>query len=71
MFQHLFLDHPRSVQESYGAHALFAVRFAGKLFLAAGAASLHALIPCLCKKTASRLVAELYEKTRNRGVAAE
>lgn len=67
MLTRLFLDHPRSVDESYGEHAAFAFRFSATLFAAAGAALVHALIPCLFEKTASRIVARLYERTKNRG----
>ena len=35
--------------------------------LAAGAASVHALIPCLFEKTASRMIADMYARTHNRG----
>ena len=63
----VFRDHPRSVDETYGEHAAFAGRFSARLFLAAGAAAVHAVIPCLFEKTASRMVAELYEQTSNRG----
>ena len=37
------------------------------LFAAAFAALVHALIPALFEKTASRLVRGLYERTHNRG----
>ncbi len=65
----VFLDHPRSVDETYREHAAFAGRFSARLFLAAGAAAVHAVIPCLFEKTASRMVAELHERTANRGRA--
>lgn len=67
MINRIFLDHPGSVDESYFEHAAFAAKFSGKLFLAAGAAAVHAVIPCLFEKTASRITAELYAKTHNRG----
>lgn len=67
MFTRVFLTHPRSVDESYAAHAVFAGGFALRLFLAAGAALVHAVIPCLFEKTASRMIAEMYAKTHNRG----
>lgn len=67
MFAKLFLAHPRAVDESYLEHLAFAGWFALKLATAAGAALLHALIPACCEKTASRIIAELYERTRNRG----
>lgn len=63
----LFLDHPRSVGESYTQHAVFAASFSARLLVAGLAALIHAFIPALFEKTASRIVAELYEKTRNRG----
>ena len=65
--RNLFLTHPRSVDESYGEHMAFAGRFSGKLFLAAGAALVHAVLPFLFEKTASRMIAEMYERTKNRG----
>ncbi|GAB5471645.1 MAG: DUF6356 family protein [Rhodospirillales bacterium] len=71
MLSRLFLSHPRSVEESYLEHLLFAGRFGATLLLAAGAALLHALLPFCCEKTASRMVAQLYHQTRNRGVPAE
>ena len=63
----LFLTHPQSVDESYVEHMAFAGRFSGKLFLAAGAALVHAILPFAYEKTASRLIAEMYAKTHNRG----
>lgn len=67
MITRVFLDHPRSVEESYFEHLVFAARFSGIMFGAAGAALVHALIPCLFEKTASRIVAKMYAKTHNRG----
>jgi len=67
MIRRLFLDHPGSVDESYFEHSVFALRFAGLLFLAAGAALIHAVIPAACERTASRIVAQLYARTHNRG----
>ena len=67
MIDRVFLDHPRKVDESYLEHAVFAAGFAGRLMLAAGAAVVHALIPCLFERTASRIVADLYQRTHNRG----
>ena len=63
----LFLTHPRSVDESYAEHMAFAGRFSGKLFLAAGAALVHAVLPFAFEKTASRMIAEMYARTKNRG----
>ena len=67
MLTRVFLEHPRHVDESYTEHAVFAARFSGRLFVAAFAAAIHAVIPCLFEKTASRITAELYQRTHNRG----
>ncbi len=58
----VFLDHPASVNESYGQHMRFALGFAGSLALAAGAALVHALIPALCETTASRILRRLHAR---------
>lgn len=67
MIARIFLDHPAKVEETFLEHMAFALKFAGLLFLAAGAALVHALVPCLFEKTASRIIAKLYERTHNRG----
>jgi len=67
----LFLSHPRSVDESYFEHLAFAARFAGLLVAAAGAALVHAILPFMFERTASRIVAKLYARTHNRGVSAD
>ena len=67
MFKQVFLDHPASVDETYGQHLRFAIGFAATLFVAGAAALIHAVIPCLFEKTASRKVAALYVRTHNRG----
>ena len=66
MFGRLFLDHPRSVDESYFDHLLFAGGFALRLLGAGAAALVHALVPCLFEKTASNMIAKMYAKTSNR-----
>ncbi|MEM1278218.1 MAG: DUF6356 family protein [Pseudomonadota bacterium] len=62
-----FTAHPASVDESYGEHFLFALRFAAKLGYAAFAALIHAILPFAFEKTASSIIRELYERTHNRG----
>ena len=66
MFGRLFMDHPRSIGESYFEHLLFAGGFALRLLGAGLAALVHALIPCLFEKTASNMIAKMYAKTSNR-----
>jgi len=67
MISKVFLDHPKSVDETYLEHARFAGTFSLKLFGAAFAALIHAFIPAMFEKTASRMIAEMYAKTHNRG----
>ncbi|NRB01518.1 MAG: hypothetical protein HRU32_17205 [Rhodobacteraceae bacterium] len=67
MIEKYFLEHPRSVDESYLEHAAFAGRFSFQLFCAAFAALVHAILPFMFEKTASRMVADLYARTHNRG----
>ena len=62
----LFTDHPASVDETYFGHMAFAAWFASRLFMAAGAALVHAVLPFMFETTASRIVRELYERTSNR-----
>lgn len=63
----LFNDHPAAVDETYFQHMAFAGRFSVRLFAAAGAALVHAVLPFLFEKTASGIIRELYERTHSRG----
>lgn len=65
----LLLDHPASVGESYFGHLRFALGFAGLLMAAAGAALIHAVLPCAFPTTASRIVARLNARITGRGAA--
>ncbi len=55
----LFLDHPRSVNETYPQHFAVAMGFALRLMGAGFAALVHALIPALFKTTASQEIRRL------------
>ena len=66
MITRIFLNHPRTVNESYAEHAVFAGGFALKLFGAALAALVHAVIPCLFEKTASKMILEMSARLHNR-----
>ncbi len=66
----LMTSHPASVGESYAEHMWFATRFSLMLFAAAGAALIHAFLPFLFEKTASRIVDDLYVRTSNRAGAS-
>ncbi len=60
-------EHPQSVDETYFEHLLFAGKFAASLLLAGLAAMVHAVIPGMFEKTASKLIAQMYERTKDRG----
>jgi len=62
----MFIEHPKSVDETYFEHLRFASSFALGLFIAGSAAIIHAIIPSLCEKTASNKIKELYSKIENR-----
>jgi len=66
MFGRLFLDHPRSVDESYFEHLLFAGGFALRLSGAGVATLVHALVPCLFEKTASQMITQMHDQIHNR-----
>lgn len=61
-----FFEHPQSVDETYFEHFIFAMKFAGTLFVAAFAALLHAFVPCACERTASKRINELHNRMHNR-----
>ncbi|GGE42007.1 DUF6356 family protein [Actibacterium pelagium] len=67
MITQIFLNHPRKVDETYLQHAAFAGKFSLRLFGAACAALVHAIIPCLFEKTASRMILEMAEPLKTRG----
>ena len=67
MISRAFTAHPASVGETYGEHFRFASRFSFRLLAAGLAAAVHAVVPCLFEKTASRMIAEMYRQTHNRG----
>jgi Family of unknown function (DUF6356) len=58
----LFVEHPRSVGESYFEHLRRALTFGSTMVLAGAACMVHALIPALFTTTGSRAVTRLYEQ---------
>ena len=66
VFCRIFLDHPKSVGESYVQHMRFAGWFAGQLLGAGCAALIHAVIPCLFERTASRRIHALHARLSRR-----
>lgn len=64
-----FLAHPHAMGESYFEHLAFACWFSGRLFRAAAAALLHALVPCLCRTTASDTILGMQDAIARRRAA--
>ncbi len=58
----LFTEHPRSVGENYFQHMASAATFSVRMFAGAICCLLHALFPFLFERTASGIIAELYDR---------
>ncbi|WP_174275600.1 DUF6356 family protein [uncultured Sphingomonas sp.] len=70
MLNRLFLDHPRSVGESYSEHMAVAGSF-GMAMIAGGLACLvHAVLPCTFTSTGSGIVRRLYQRMVTNRTAA-
>ena len=61
-----FTEHPESVGETYLEHFFVAIRFSCKLFLSSIAALIHAFIPALFKKTASKQIKKMHRQITSR-----
>jgi hypothetical protein len=59
MFKRLFVDHPKSVDESYVEHFGVASRFGLTMIWGGLCALVHAVIPGLCITTGSRTIERL------------
>jgi hypothetical protein len=66
MFAKLFTAHPRSIGETYVQHARTALSFGARMVLGGLACMVHAVIPGLFVKTASRTVVQLDAEMRGR-----
>jgi len=62
MLDRYFLDHPRTVDESYGTHFVAASGFGMAMILGGLACLLHAVIPALCEKTGSTIIRRLHDR---------
>lgn len=72
MIRRLFLDHPRSVGESYLQHMGMAASFGWAMLRASGACFVHALVPGLCRTTGSTIIRQLHGRmVTNRAVKAD
>jgi hypothetical protein len=64
LLNRLFLDHPRSLDESYGEHLRHAFAFGTTLIGAGIACLIHALVPALFVRTGSTTILRLHERMR-------
>ena len=62
MLERWFLAHPRSLDQGYFEHQGCALRFSGSLLKAGFACLVHALVPALFERTASRMVERLHDE---------
>jgi hypothetical protein len=60
MIDRLFRDHPASVNETYLEHMAVAGSFGWAMLKASCACFLHALVPGLCERTGSKIIAQLH-----------
>jgi hypothetical protein len=67
MLRRLFLSHPQSVGESYLQHQRVALSFALPLLGAGVAATIHALVPAMCERTAGNIIRRLHDRLEMRG----
>ena len=58
----LFVEHPRSVGETYFEHLLQALKFGSTMVLAGTACMLHALVPAFFISTGSNAVTRLHDQ---------
>jgi len=70
MWHRLFLDHPRSVGESYFEHQRASLAVAIALLGAGLAACIHAIVPGLFRTTGSRTIAQLHRQITERTAPA-
>jgi hypothetical protein len=72
VFTRLFLQHPRSVGESYLEHQRHALGFGFSLLFASLACFVHAIVPGLCVRTGSTAIARLHSRmVTNRTASAD
>lgn len=72
VWNHLFTDHPATVNETYGQHFLAAVGFSLRMIGGGLACLVHAFVPGAFKTTGSDLIRELHDRmVMNRRRVAE
>ncbi len=62
MFSRLFIDHPKTVGESYFEHMAASMTVAGRLALASSKCVVHAFVPGLCKTAGSDAILKLHSE---------
>ena len=62
IWKRIFLEHPRSVGETYLEHQRNAFSFAASMVLSGCACFVHGLVPVLFKRTGSSAVARLHDR---------
>ncbi|WP_306253073.1 DUF6356 family protein [Parvularcula sp. IMCC14364] len=71
MIKKVFLEHPKTVNESYTEHLGNASRFGFSMIFAGFACVIHGLIPCLFKNTGSKMISELHHDMVTHRTAAK
>lgn len=71
MIAKLFIDHPRAIGETYAQHAATALSFGARMVVGGLACMVHAIIPGVFVKTASRTVVQLDAEMRGRKPSPE
>lgn len=66
MIDRVFLDHPRTVGESYPKHARTALGFGVRMIAGGVACVVHALVPVWFERTGSSTVKILYARMKAR-----
>jgi hypothetical protein len=60
MLDRLFLEHPRTVGETYPQHMLASLTVASRLFAASIKCVVHAIVPAWCKTSGSDAIVKLH-----------
>lgn len=61
-----FINHPKSINESYFEHLYQAIGISLKLCKTAIIALIHGIFPFICIHSASNNIEDLYKQTKNR-----
>jgi len=70
MLQRLFVEHPKSVGETYLEHQRQAFSFGTAMFFGGLACFVHGLVPGWCRSTGSQTIERLNERLQVRRPAA-